>query len=56
MKSLHHRQRDVGVEEREAHLAQRLLDVVFGEARVAADRLDDLGEPACQGVQHGVLN
>ena len=34
------------------HLAQRVLDVRFGEARFAAHRLDDLGEPPGQGIQH----
>ena len=50
---LHHRQADVGVEQREAHFAQRLLDVVLGEARVAAQRLDDAGEALREGVEHG---
>ncbi len=39
------RQRDVGLEQREAHFAQRILDVVFGEARFAAQRLDDARQP-----------
>ena len=41
MKSRDHRQRDVGLEQREAHFAQRVLDVGFGEARLAAQLLDD---------------
>ncbi len=41
---LHHRQRDVGFQQRDAHFAQRVLHVGFGEARFAADRLDDLRE------------
>jgi fused signal recognition particle receptor len=51
---LHHRQRDVGLEQRDAHFAQRVLDVRFGEARFAADRLDDLRETSGERVQHGV--
>ena len=34
--ALHHRQRDVGLEQRHAHLAQRLGDVLFGDAAAAA--------------------
>ena len=37
--------------------AQRVLDVRFGEARLAADRLDDLREASRESVEHrGVLN
>ena len=50
---LDHRQRHVGLEQRHAHLAQRVLDVRLGEARLAADRLDDLREPRGQVVEHG---
>ena len=50
---LHHRQRHVGLEQRDAHLAQRFLDVGFGEARFAADRLDDAREAGGQVVEHG---
>jgi hypothetical protein len=53
---LHHRQRDVGLEQRDAHFAQRLLDVGFGEARFAANVLYDAREPCGQCVQHGVIN
>ena len=45
MKSLDDRQRDVGLEQREPHLAQRVLDVGVGEARLAAQRLDDARQP-----------
>ncbi len=37
-----HRQRDVGFEQREPNFAQRVLDVVVGEAGLAAQFLDDL--------------
>ena len=39
------RQRDVGFEQREPHLAQRVLDVVVGEPRLAAQPLDDVRQP-----------
>jgi len=37
----HHGQRDVGLEQGHAHLAQHLLDVALGDARLAAHRLDE---------------
>ncbi len=40
---LHHRQACIGVEQREPHLAQHLLHVVFGKPRVSAQRFDDGG-------------
>ena len=49
---LDHRQRDVGFEQREAHFAQRVLDVVFGEPRLAAQRLDDARQAFGQIVEH----
>ena len=39
------RQRDVGLEQREPHLAQRVLDVGVGEPRLAAQLLDDARQP-----------
>ena len=48
------RQRDVGLEQRHAHFAQRVLDVGVGEPRFAAQRLDDAAEPLGQIVEHGV--
>ena len=45
--------RDVGFEQRDAHLAQHLLGVGFGQARFAAHRLDDAGEPLGQVFEHG---
>jgi hypothetical protein len=50
---LDHRQRDVGFEQRDAHFAQRVLDVLFGEPRLAADLLDDLREACGQVIEHG---
>ena len=37
----HHRQRDVGFEQGHAHFAQHVLHVVFGDAGLAAHRLDE---------------
>ena len=50
---LHHRQRDIRLEQRDAHLAQRLLDVRLREARFAADVLDDARESRRQVFEHG---
>ena len=46
------RQRDVGLEQREANFAQRILDVGFGEPRFAAQLLHDAAEPLGQVVEH----
>ena len=43
----------VGIQERQAHLAQHLLDVVLGDARMAAQGLDDVGQALREGVEHG---
>ena len=45
-------QRDVGLEQGEAHLAQRVADVGLGEARFAAELLDDAAEPLGQVIEH----
>ena len=37
----------------QAHLAHHVLDVLLGEARVAAEGLDDGGQAFGQGVEHG---
>jgi hypothetical protein len=47
------RQRDIGLEHREAHLAHGVGDVGFGEAGFAAQRLDDARQPFGQLVEHG---
>src|SRR5690606_31946166 len=49
---LHHRQRDVGFEQRHAHLAHGLLDVFFRQAGLAAQGLDDFGQALSQIVEH----
>ena len=49
----HDRQRDVGLEQRHAHLAQHVLHVVFGDAGLAAHRLDEAAEAVGEGGGHG---
>ena len=49
----HDGQRDVGVEQREAHFAQRFLDVVVGEPGLAAQFLDDARQPLREVLEHG---
>ena len=49
---LDHRQRDVGLQQRHAHLAQCLLDIVLGQAGLATQFLDDTGEALGKVVQH----
>ena len=48
--------REVRVALLEADVAQRLLDVLLGETRFAANRLDDAREAGSQGIEHGVIN
>ncbi len=50
---LHHRQGHVRLEQRHAHLAQGIGDVVFGDAAATAQGIDGAGEPRCQVVEHG---
>ena len=50
---LHHRKRNIGFEQRNAHFAQRLLDIRFREARFAAHLLDDAREACGQIFKHG---
>ena len=39
------RQRHIRLEERDAHFAHHVLDVVFGDARLATHRLDEAAQP-----------
>ncbi|MCY1206449.1 hypothetical protein D9M72_180200 [compost metagenome] len=48
----HHGQRHVGLQQRHAHLAQHVLHVAFGDARLAAHRLDEAGELFGEGGGH----
>ena len=45
-------QRHVGLEQGLAYLAERVRDIDVGQARFAAQRLDDAGEPLSQGIEH----
>jgi hypothetical protein len=47
---LDHRQRDVRLQQRDAHFAQRFLDVRLRQARFAAKLLDDAREAGRQGI------
>lgn len=49
---LDHRQGHVGFEQRHADLAQRIGDIVFGQARMSSHRLYDSGETLGQVVEH----
>src|SRR5690606_19576636 len=49
---LHHRQRDVGLEQRDAHLAGGLADVLLGQPPPAAQALDGAGETLGEGLEH----
>ena len=50
---LDHRQRDVGLQQREADLARGGVDVGVGEPALAAELGEDPGEAVTQGVKHG---
>ena len=50
---LHHRQRNIGFEQRDAHFAQRFLDIRLGQARFAAHLLHDAREACGQCLKHG---
>jgi hypothetical protein len=50
---LDHRQRDVGLEERQPDLARGSVDVGVGEPTLAPQLREDPGEPVAQGVKHG---
>jgi hypothetical protein len=49
----HHRQGDIGLEQGHAHLAQHLLNVALGDARLAAHRLDGATQAFGEGGGHG---
>jgi hypothetical protein len=50
--ALDHGKRDIGLEQREANLAQRVLDVAFGKTRFAAQRLHQAAESLGQQIEH----
>ena len=47
------RQRDVGLEQGDADLAQRGRDVLVGQRALAGELVEDAGEPAAEGLEHG---
>ena len=55
VKLLTTRQRDIGVEQREAHLAHRIGDVVVGQPAAAGERLERRGETGGQAVEHSAV-
>ncbi len=50
--NFHHRKRDIGLQQRDADVAQRVLDIGLGQARLAAQRLDDTGKAAGKAIEH----
>ena len=53
---LHHRQRDVGFQQRDAHFARGLADVLFGQTTAAAQALHGAGQALGQGLEHAGLD
>ena len=51
--ALDDRQRDIRLEQRHAHFAQRLGDVLFGDTAAAAQGLNGAGQALGQLVEHG---
>ncbi len=49
---LHDRHSDIRLEQRHAHLPERLRDVLLSHARAAAQRIDGLAEPVGEHVEH----
>ena len=49
---LDHRQGHVGFEQRHAHFAQGIGDVVFGQSCLTAQRLDDAAQTLREVVEH----
>ncbi|MCW0448062.1 hypothetical protein NB706_000896 [Xanthomonas sacchari] len=49
---LHHRQGDVGLEQRDAHFAGGFADVLLGQATAAAQALHGAGEALGEGFEH----
>ena len=53
VKRLHHRQRHVGVEQREAHLPHGVGNVVFGQMAAPGQRIERRGKAGSESVEHG---
>ena len=50
----HHVERDVGLEQRAAHLAQRGVDVGLGQRAAPRQAVENAAEPFGQTVEHGL--
>jgi hypothetical protein len=50
---LHHRQRDVGFEQRDAHVAGRFADVFLGQPSASTQTLDGRGQAGAERFEHG---
>jgi hypothetical protein len=50
---LHHRQRDVRLEQRHAHLPQRVADVVLGDAAAPLEGVAGTRQAVSQVLEHG---
>ena len=48
----HHVERDVGLEQRAAHLAQRRVDVLLGQRTAPRQAVENAAEPFRQGIEH----
>ena len=53
--ALDHRQRDVGVEQRETHLAHGVGDIVLAQVAAARERIECAGKPRRESVEHGQM-
>ena len=51
--ALDHRQRDIGLEQRHAHVAQGLGHVIFGHTTKPAQALHGAGEALGEFIEHG---
>ena len=51
---LHHRQGDIGLQQRHAHFAHDLLDVALGEGAAPLQSLEHIAELAGQAVEQGL--
>ncbi len=51
----HHRQGDVGLEQGDAHLAHRRVDVLLGQHAAAGKPVEDAGKPIAQTFKHSDL-
>ena len=50
--ALHHRQRDIGIEQRETHLANGVGDVVLAQVAAAGESIECAGKPRSETVEH----